>query len=171
MESKIIRVKRDDVYSHWKAGRDKKGPNRIPWDVYYIVPRLDPEKLGRMFKQAFVIFPSEALARLIYVEIGIKTWTESFSAEDLISHRFCIVVPTYVLSNTFYAYQYTRHTAHSRNTTMGDTGLGDMKYLEGNSFTTPCLHCRRAAYHLTNYCSPGTDICIQTFWRTNEQSA
>jgi hypothetical protein len=148
----IIKVKRPDRYS--SARISSLQPNRIPWNVFYIVVTTDREKISKLFKTAWIVFPTVELAYILR--------TENHVPPNLMD--WCIAIPTYITRYKQYAYQYSRNSVRSKNTTLG-RGLGKFFYLENGVFLPPCFYCIRSAHFLVGDCTPGTDSCLTTFWR------
>jgi hypothetical protein len=159
----IIRVKRPDRYTTHRVSTLE--PNRIPWNVYYIVTSTVFTELANLFKTAWVIFPSKNLSIIVKKE-GTKEIEEYC---DLLLHgKACIMVPTYVKHKKEYAYRYSRKSIKAKNTTLGQ-GLGKFYYLENGNFESPCLYCARSHYYLVGDCTPWTNSCLNNFWRGIER--
>lgn len=151
-EIRLTRIKRPDRYTY--ARISSLQPNRIPWNVFYIVENTDPKEISKLFKTAWVVFPSTEIAYVLrgenHIPPNLANW--------------CIVIPTYVTQHKRYAYQYSRNSIRAKNTKLGK-GLGKFYYLENGIFQPPCCYCVRSAHFLVGDCTPGTDACLTTFWR------
>ena len=169
----ILCVKREDTYSRVRISTNE--PNRIPWDVYYVVPSIEEEVIAGLFRTAWVVYPSFSTVGIMYQEWR-STVRSPYDKTDnidnlrnlLLRNQACIVVPTYVTEKKRYAYQYARRAVRSRFTDTGK-GLGKFYYLNYGAFEPACSYCYRASYFMTGSCTPGTNSCIQTFWRNIEQ--
>ena len=175
---RILRVKRPDYYSRTIPG-GLGHPNRIPWNVYYVVSTADPKELGKLFRHALVVFPSPKLIGLIKKEI-LPNYLVSPTANSTLIHklysptdRSCLCIPSYIYKN-YYAYQYSSGATRSKDTTLGapekkgetvGEGLGRMFFLENSELVPFCTYCKRAPYYISGDCRPGTDRCLKMYWR------
>lgn len=159
----VIRVKRPDCYTSHRVSTLE--PNRIPWNVYYIVTSTVFTELANLFKTAWVIFPSKNLSIIVKKE-GTKEIEEYC---DLLLHgNACIMVPTYVTREKKYAYQYSRKSVKTKSVTLGH-GLGKFYFLENGIFEPPCTYCARSHRFIVGDCTPGTNSCLNNFWRGIER--
>ena len=159
----ILRIKRPDRYT-WQRVSSLE-PNRVPWNVYYIVTSTARTELANLFKTAWVIFPSKNLAIIIKKE-NAKDFEKY--GDLLLQGQACIMVPTYVAKTQKYAYLYSRNSIRAKGATLGHD-LGKFYFLENGIFEPPCLYCARSHHFLVGDCTPGTNSCLTNFWRGIER--
>jgi len=153
----ILKIRRPDTLHPFKAM--PKTPNRIPWTTYYIVPYVTAPEISKLFKTAWVIFPTASVITTLTVEWNKIPSKHSYEARRaLMGKTACIVVPTYVTSQQRYAFQYSTQSIKCKSSYFNG-GFGQMYYLENNEFTEACSYCPRSVYHLVGECSPGTEKC------------
>jgi hypothetical protein len=166
----ILRINRPDRFS--RVHVSSKEPNRIPWNIYYIVPTVNEEELAKLFRTAWVVHPNTSTTSVITTEWAYSghyppaTYIREELRNLLYRNKACLVIPTYVNRDQYYAYQYARKATKAKATNLG-TGLGKFYFLHEGKFEPACLYCPRSVYFLTGVCTPGTNSCISTYWRKN----
>jgi hypothetical protein len=168
-DASILKVTRADTYTTVVPRTNE--PNRIPWDIYYVIPTADKDIISSLFKTAWVIYPSMETVDLMYREWN--KYVPGFFYNQpkcenlrnlLMKNEACVMVPTYLNSENQYGYMYSRRSSKTKNVSLGK-GLGKLYFLHKKEFVPACSYCPRAAHYLVGDCTPGMNSCMHTFWR------